>query len=209
MIDIPFTSFTPDLPALNNPGLVRAHNASAGGSSSQGGVTFYPLKAASLYSDTVMASRPMASAVGQDRFGNAKVYGAAASALYKLAPADREWTNISRTAGYTTTGTERWKFVEFGSLQIGTNYSNEPQYIDMNTDLKFADLTTLVKGRHINTHKGFVILGNTYDALDGAVPYRVRWSGLEAPADWTFSAATQADFQDIHGYGAIQRHRYG
>lgn len=146
----------------------------------------------------------MGSAIGQDRFGNAKVYGAASTALYKLSPANRQWTDISRTGGYTTTGTESWKFVEFGSLQIGTNYSNEPQFIDMNTDLKFADLTTLVKGRHINTHKGFVILGNTYDALDGAVPYRVRWSGLEAPSDWNFSAATQADFQDIHGYGAIQ-----
>jgi hypothetical protein len=62
----------------------------------------------------------------------------------------------------------------------------------------------LVKGRYINTHKGFVILGNTYDALDGAVPYRVRWSGIESPGDWTFSAATQSDFQDINGYGAIQ-----
>jgi hypothetical protein len=204
VIDIPFQSFTPDLPDLRDGGLIRAHNCTPGRGSTQGGVTLFPLKSASLYSETSMASRPLGSAIGQDRDGNARVYSGCASKLYKLAPSTREWTDISRTAGYTTTGTERWKFVEFGSLQIGTNFNDAPQYIDMNADIKFADLTTLVKGRHINTHKGFVILGNTWDALDGAVNYRVRWSGLESPSDWTFSQATQADFQDIQGYGAIQ-----
>lgn len=204
VIDIPFTSFTPDLPALNNPGLTKAHNATPGRGSMQGGITLFPMKSASLYSNTTMASLPIGSAVGQDKFGNAKVYGGCATKLYKLAPSTRQWTDISRTGDYTTTGTERWRSIEFGALQLFTNYTDEPQFIDMNTDLQFANLTTLVKGRHIATHKGFVLLGNTYDALDGAVPYRVRWSGLEMPSDWTFSAATQADFQDIHGFGAIQ-----
>lgn len=204
VIDLPFTSFTPDLPAFQNPGLVRAHNCSAGRGSTQGAVTLFPLKGASLYSNTSMASRPLGSAVGQDKLQNARVYAGCATKLYKLAPSTRVWTDISKTGGYTTTGTERWKSVEYGSLQCFTNYTDNPQFIDMNIDLQFADLTTLVKGRHINTHKGFVILGNTYDALDGAVPYRVRWSGLELPSDWTFSPSTQADFQDIHGFGSIQ-----
>ncbi|KQY14428.1 hypothetical protein [Rhizobium sp. Root482] len=203
-LDVPFTSFQPDLPALGNPGLVRAHNCSPGLGAGPGAVTFFPLKRASLYSDTTMASMPLGSAVGQDRFQNAKVYGADAGHLYKLSPSTRDWTDISRTGGYLTSATEGWKSVEFGSLQCFTNYSDNPQFIDMNTDVKFADLTTLVKGRHINTHKGFVILGNTYDALDGAVPYRLRWSGLESPSDWTFSAATMSDFQDIQGFGSIQ-----
>ena len=204
MIDVPFTSFTPDLPALNNPGLTKAHNCYAGRGSQQGTVTLYPLKRASLYSNTSMSSMPLGSAIGQDRFGNAKVYAGNATALYKLSPVDRSWSNISRSGGYTTPVTERWKSVEFGSLQIFSNYSDEPQFIDMNVDTGFANLTTLLKGKHIATHKGFVILGNTFDPLDGAVPYRVRWSGLEMPADWTFSAQTQADFQDIQGFGAIQ-----
>ncbi|RVO54941.1 hypothetical protein [Sinorhizobium meliloti] len=204
VIDIPFTSFTPDLPALNNPGLVKAHNCTPGLGAGAGAVTLFPLKSASLYSNTSMVSRPLGSAIGQDKDGNAKVYGACASKLYKLLPSTRQWTDISRVGGYSTTNTETWESVEFGSLQIFTNYNDEPQFIDMDTDLQFANLTTLVKGRYVNTHKGFVILGNTYDAVDGAVPYRVRWSGLELPSDWTFSAATMADFQDIHGFGAVQ-----
>lgn len=204
VIDTPIASFTPDLPALNNPGSMRIHNATAGRGSGNGGVTLYPLKSASLYGDTAMASMPLGSAIGQDRYGTAKVYGACASALYKLSPSNRQWSDISRVGGYSTTSTEQWKSVEFGSLQVFTNYNDEPQFIDMNQDVQFGNLTTLVKGRHIATHKGFVVLGNTYDSLDGEVPYRVRWSGIESPSDWTFSAQTQADFQDIHGFGAIQ-----
>lgn len=204
LIEVPFASFTPDLPAMNNPGSPRIVNATAGRGSAQGAVTLYPMKAASLYSSTSMVSRPLGTAIGQDRDGNAKVYGGCATKLYKLAPSTRQWTDISRVAGYTTSATERWRSVEFRSMQVFTNFNDEPQYLDMNVDLQFANLTSLVKGRHIATHKGFVILGNTYDSLDGAVPYRVRWSAIENPFDWSFSAATQSDFQDIHGYGAIQ-----
>lgn len=180
------------------------HNASAGRGSTPGAITLFPLKSAALYSGTSMQSAPIGTAVGQDKSGVAKIYGGCAEKLYKLQPGTRLWTNISRAAGYATTAKEHWKFVEYGSLQIATNYNDEPQYIDMNVDVQFANLTTLVKGRHIATHKGFVILGNTYDSIDGAMPYRVRWSGIESPADWTFSPATMADFQDIRGYGAVQ-----
>lgn len=203
-VRIPFTSFAPDLPALDNPGMTKLHNVTPGRGASQGGVTLFPIKSATLFSSTSMSSRPLGTAIGQDSAGNARVYGGDFEHLYKLAPDTRQWTNISRPAGYSTTGTERWKSVEYGRLQIFTNWSNEPQFINMDTDLQFADLTTLVKGRHIATHKGFVILGNTYDAFDGSVPYRVRWSGIEAPSEWSPSPANQADFQDIQGFGGVQ-----
>ncbi|UXT90787.1 hypothetical protein FY130_05940 [Agrobacterium pusense] len=182
---------------------MKAHNGTPGASAVPGGVTLYSMKAASLYSDTSMASRPTGTAVGQDRDGNARVYGGCSTALYKLSPSTRQWTNISRPTGYQAADKERWRSVEFGSLQIFTNFSDEPQFINMNQDIQFANLTSLVKGRFITTHKGFVIMGNTFDSLDGAVPYRVRWSGIESPSDWTFNPSTQADFQDIHGNGSI------
>ncbi|WP_455918663.1 hypothetical protein [Ensifer canadensis] len=203
VISQPFTSYTPDLPVLNNPGLVRAHNCSAGLGSTQGGVTLYPLKSAALYSNTSMESRPLGTAIGQDKDGNSRVYGGCAEKLYHLSPSTRQWTNISRAGGYSTTSSEAWKFVEFGNLQIGTNWNNEPQYIDMTTNVQWANLTSLVKGRHIATHKGFTLMGNTWDSLDGAKSNRLRWSALENPLDWTFSASTMSDFQDIFGFGGI------
>lgn len=204
IIDSVFGPWRPDLPDLNNPGVTVARNVTPGIGALNGSVTYGPLRRASLYSNTSMVSRPIGTAVSQDQFGNAKVYGGCAEKLYKLSPVTRQWTDISRSGGYTTVSTDRWTSVEFGSYQIFTNYSNEPQYVDMNVDLQFANLTTLVKGRHIGTHKGFVVVGNTWDALDGAKPNRIRWSGQELPGDWAYSARTQADFQDIHGYGAIQ-----
>lgn len=204
IIDSVFGPWRPDLPDLNNPGVTVARNVTPGIGALQGSVTYGPLRRASIYSNTSMVSRPIGTAVSQDQFGNAKVYGGCAEKLYKLSPVTRQWTDISRSGGYTTLGTDRWNSVEFGSYQIFTNFSNEPQYVDMNVDVQFANLTTLAKGRHIGTHKGFVILGNTWDALDGAKPNRIRWSGQELPGDWAYSAQTQADFQDIHGYGAIQ-----
>ncbi|MBD8663132.1 hypothetical protein IFT59_07680 [Rhizobium sp. CFBP 8752] len=203
VIDIPLTGFAPDLPPLGSSAFTRIHNATAGRGATQGTISLNSMKAASLYSNTSMDSRPIGSAVGQNRTGDAKVYAGNATKLYKLAPDTRAWTNISRSGGYTTSGTEKWKSIEFGSLSIFTNWDNEPQYIDRNVDTQFANLTTLVKGRHIATFKGFTLLGWTWDSLDGAVPYRVRWSGIENPADWTYSAATQADFQDIQGYGGV------
>lgn len=204
VIDIPFTSYTPDLPPLNNPGLVRAHNCYAGRGAGNGGITLFPLKSAALYSATSMSSRPLGTAIGQDSTGNAKVYAGSADKLYHLVPATRQWTDISRSGGYSTTDKEHWKAVQFGSGQILTNFSDYPQVINMDLDLQFADLTSLVKGRHIAVHKGFTFLANTWDSLDGFVPYRIRWSALENPYDWTFSAATQSDFQDISNHGNIQ-----
>lgn len=199
-VTLPFQSFTPDLPALNNPGSTKLHNVLPGRGAQ--GITVFPIRRASLFSNTSMTGRPLGSAIGQDGSGNFKVYSGDSGKLYKLLPATKQWQDISRAGGYTTAPLERWKSVEFGKLQIFTNYTNEPQWISMDSDVQFANLTTLVKGRHIATFSGFTILANTYDAFDGAVPYRIRWSALENPSDWNFSASTMADFQDIAGAGA-------
>lgn len=208
ILDSALGPWRPDLPDLNNPGVTVARNVTPGIGSFAGGVTYNPLRRAELFFDTSMESRPTGTAVGQDQFGTAKVYGGCASRLYKLSPQTHAWTDVSRSGGYLSGDRERWNSVEFGSYQILTNFNDAPQYIDMNTDdapgAKFAPLTSLVRGRYVGTHKGHVILANTSDPLDGAKPNRVRWSGLETPADWAFSAQTGADFQDIHGYGAIQ-----
>lgn len=205
MVMIPFTTYAPDLAAFNAPGMPKLYNCAPAQGNQPGTVTLLPLKAASLFSSTAMASQPIGAAVGQDKFDTAKVYGGCATKLYRLDAATRQWIDATRTAGnYTTAEGGRWKTVQFGNLQIFSNYYDEIQYIDMNVDQRFSNLTTLVKARHINTHKGFVIVGDTYDAIDGAMRNRVRWSALENPFDFNFSQATQSDFQDINGMGKVQ-----
>ena len=205
LLDSALGSWLPDAPDLNNPGVVTAYNVVAAPGTQQGAVTYQPLLAAKPYYATAsMTSRPLGTSVGKDKLGNAKVYGGSKGKLYKINPATSNWQDISRAAGYATADGERWESTQYGSGVYFTNYSDEIQFIDRNIDIQFANLTTLVKARHIATIKDFVVIGNTYDALDGAVPFRIRWSGLGLPDSWTFSQSTGADFQDVYGLGACQ-----
>lgn len=47
-------------------------------------------------------------------------------------------------------------------------------------------------------HRDYLVLGNLQnDGVDGNVPNRVRWSGLENPNQWGTNLATGADFEDM------------
>lgn len=205
VIDSILGPWRPDRPALNNIGVTVARNVLPVIGATNGAIAYEPLKRIELYSDSTLPSRPLGAISGQDTAGNGKVYAGCAEGLYKVSPSDLSWQSVSRTSSPYATGTEKWKFTQYGSWILGSNFVNPPQFIDMNEDLNFADLTTLVKARYITTSRGFVIVANTNDAFDGDVPYRVRWSGLDMPQSWDFSLTTQADFQDINGgSGVIQ-----
>ncbi len=204
VIDGVFGPWRPDVPVLNNPGVTVARNVLPAIGSSNGAIAYEPMKRTLLYSNASLPSRPLGAISGQDTAGNGKVYAGCAEGLFKVSPADLSWQDISRSDPYTS-GTEKWKFTKYGSWVVGTNFVNPPQFIDMDADVEFDDLTTLVKAHHITNARGFVIVANTNDAFDGDVPYRVRWSGLDQPQSWDFSLTTQADFQDINGgSGVIQ-----
>lgn len=198
-LDAPFGEWLPDQPALNNPGVTRAHNVIPGS-----GKFYKPFPSPEPYAETSLPSRPYAAISMLDNNGNSHVYAAAQRNLYTQDPDTRNWTDVGRATAYVTSNLEGWRFTEAYGLAIGTNYSDNPQFIDTTKGTRFGDLTTLTKGRYIATLRDFVLLGNTFDAFDGAVPYRVRWSAIGNPSDWNFSATTQADFQDILGGGAVQ-----
>ncbi|MCP1558404.1 UNVERIFIED_ORG: hypothetical protein M2438_002488 [Methylobacterium sp. SuP10 SLI 274] len=196
---LPLNEWLPDQPALNNPGLTRAHNVIPGA-----GKFYRPFPGAEPYADTSLPSRPYAAISLLNNNGNARVFCASKLSLWSQQPDTRAWADASRTGGYTTSDLEGWRFTEAYGLNIATNYSDHPQFINTAGGTKFANLTSLVKGRYVATLRDFVLLGNTFDSFDGAVPYRVRWSAIGNPNDWNFSATTQSDFQDILGGGAVQ-----
>ncbi|PDS75436.1 hypothetical protein [Rhizobium sp. L43] len=204
VIDSVFGPWRPDIAALNNPGVTVARNVLPALGALNGSIAYEPMQRASLFSDASLPSRPLGAISGQDINGNGRVYAGCSEGLFKINPSDLSWQDVSRTDPYTT-GTEKWNFTKYGSWVIGTNFVNYPQYIDMNEDERFDDLTTLVRAKHICNARGFVVVANTNDPFDGDIPYRVRWSGLDQPQSWDFSLTTQADFQDINGgSGVIQ-----
>lgn len=204
VIDLPLTSWLPDSAALNNPGLVLAKNCTASIGLANGQVTYNPVNRAKLFSSSVLPEPPLGVYVGSDKLKTTHVFAGTQSALHKFDTSSRTWKNVSRSSSpYSTTAEEAWNFIQYGGAAIATNYNDYPQLMVMDLGLRFDNLTTLVRGRHIAQHRGFVLLADTYDSLDGAVPNRVRWSALDNPYAWDFSASSQADFQDVQDVGAI------
>lgn len=99
---------------------------------------------------------------------------------------------------YQSATTSRWNFTQWDDTIIATNYDDDPQ-----SDVSgvFDDLTTALRFRYVAVIKDFVVVGDTFDATDGAVPYRVRWCAQGDPTDWTVSASTLADYNDMVGPG--------
>lgn len=48
----------------------------------------------------------------------------------------------------------------------------------------FATLTASPTASYVGRINQFVIIGNTSDAVNGAVPHRIQWSGIDAPSSW-------------------------
>lgn len=123
--------------------------------------------------------------------------------LYIINATTTSWSNISTAPGaYSTVSTGRWDFALYGDNIYATNYADPIQIYSLGSGATFSDLGGgPPQARHLGVVKNFLVAVNTWDAVDGAVPQRVRWSGLDAPASWTVDATTQSDFQDLLGDG--------
>lgn len=189
---VPFGPYTPDLPKLGNPGSTTAKNVipSAAG--------YKPLNSLTTYSSALTAyCRGAFSAM--DSIGNVSSYAGDATKLYRLVGTTQ--TDSSKVGGYTTASDSYWEFAKWGNTCIATNFDDPMQVITLG-GTTFANLSAgAPRARHITITRDFVMVGNTFDSSDGSVPNRVRWSGLNDSTDWTVSATTQSDYQDLQGNG--------
>lgn len=186
---LPLAEWKPDLPDHENDGAIEALNVIPAQKSYKG------LNGLSAFSSAITGTCLGATPATQSDGTTANFCGDT-SVLYKLA-ASGTWADVKKVGGYSTATDGRWSFAQYGDQVIATNYDDNIQEYTLGTSTIFADLTTAVKARHIGTLREFVVIGNTNDATDGAVPHRVRWSAIGDPADWTVSASTQADYQDL------------
>lgn len=189
---IPFAEWLPDLPALNNPGATVALNCLP----QQNG--YGPLPSMNVISNA-LAKRAQGAFAARDAVANVYVYAGDQTQLYALGSG--AFSGVGKSGGYNTAIDDRWEFIQWGNSVIAVNYNDAPQQITIAAGQTFADLAgSPPKARHIGVVRDFVVMGNTYDA-DGALPNRVRWSGINDATAWTPSAATQSDYQDLQGDG--------
>jgi hypothetical protein len=186
---IPFGEYLPDLPAFNNPGATVAKNVVPAGDS------YLPFLSQSVYSNALTA-RCQGAFSTKDADGNTVNFAGDATKLYRMASA--AYADVSLAGGYTTGTDEMWYFTRFNNRLLATNFNDAIQTFTVNSSSNFANLAAgAPKARYIATVRNFVVVGNTFDAVDGNVPSRVRWCGLDDPTSWIVSATTQADYQDL------------
>ena len=139
--------------------------------------------------------------------------------------------DVTRAAGaYTTVSAGHWEFAKYGQDVFGVNYTDEVQYLDLDTlsgaspaedsetDTPFgggSDAGQIPQAKHIGVVRDFVMVGNVNDTVntsDGEVPERVHWGPIGNPAQqWpaagtSAAKAVQSDYQEIRGgAGAVQR----
>jgi len=204
---IPFGAWKPDEADFGSPNSTVAKNVIPLATNDYG-----PLPGISVFSDAITA-RAQGAIGAQDKDGNVFNFSGDASKLYQMSAG--LWTDISRTAGYTTAADDAVEFIKYKEKIITANGLTDPlQSYTMGTSSLFQDLTTsnsAPSARHIAViDPDFVMVGNTTDANDGAVPYRVWWSAFADPTDWPVpgsadAEAKQSDFTDLANGGWVQR----
>lgn len=108
---------------------------------------------------------------------------------------------------YSTGADERWEFSVFGERIIATNFSDAIQSFIMGASSAFADLSAAApKARYVAQVKDFLMVANTSDGTDGAVPQKVWWPAIDDPTSWPTigsdaAAEVQSDQQDLVGLG--------
>jgi hypothetical protein len=195
LIDLPFGPWLPDLPALNNPGVVEALNVLPAADG------YKPLRRLARYS-APLNGLVRGGFTARDHAGNTYLFAGTADKLYQLAAAgavDKSGT------GYATVDDSYWAFAQWGDRVVAVNYDDAPQVATLGGG-SFADLAGgPPRARHVAVVRNFLVLGNLVDTIDGAAPNRVRWSGFEDVEGWTIGV-NQADQQDLLGAGGqVQR----
>jgi hypothetical protein len=199
-----FSEFLPDQPDYTNPGANDAKNVLPLTNKS-----YAPLRALSSNSDA-LDNRPQGAAAFVNAAGVPFTFAGDLENLFLLSGVT--WNEISKVAGdYTTAAEDSIEFVKFGERIISCNgLTDLIQSYVMNSSSDFADLAAAApKARHMAVIGDFVMVGNTSDAGDGAVPYRVWWCAINDPTSWptigsAVAAAVQSDRQDLRSGGWIQ-----
>lgn len=197
---IPFAGLFQDSPSLSNPGMTQAHNCVW----TDG--TYKQLLALSATGDA-LSNRCQGAFAGRDNEGNTILYAGDSTKLYQRN--GTAWSDKSNGT-YSTQFSGFWKFRQFNSTIIATNYNDSPQSITIASSGTFSNLNANApKAKHVGVINQFVFLGNTADSTNGIVPYRVQWGAVGNPTDWPImdtqdAADKQSDDENLNPvYGEI------
>src|SRR5262245_10272135 len=192
----------PDQPAYTPPGSAVIRNCTPIPAGSYG-----PMPTPQAWSQNALRARCQGAYSIRDAGNAVYIFAGDATKLYQIAPSAEAFTNVSRTTGgaYTTppiSAGGHWAMTSFGKRIIASNYTDPMQTLLLG-DANFTTLSaTAPRARYVKTVKDFLFVANTYDSVDGEMPFRCWWSALGAPTNWPTPGSVtaqqlQSDYQDL------------
>lgn len=178
--------FLPDLPDHGAPGLSKATNlypATHG---------YRPVGAFLAHTEALPAPCRGASAFVSP-LGRVVFLAGTATALYRQDGTG--WEEID--TGYSLAEGERWRFVQFGSMAIVTNYADPPVKVDLETDAVAALGGSPPNMQAMAVVSNFVVGTQT----NGSVS-QVAWSAENDAEYWT-PASRKSDYNDFPDGGEV------
>jgi hypothetical protein len=196
---IPLGPWLPDLPFYANPGLTEAKNCIPADNYYK---NYLPL----ITSGDALADRAIGAFAALDSAGDTFIYAGTSEKLYLKN--GTSWTDLGGT--FSTADTGYWRFAQFDTTVIATNFSDTPQAISPGASSTegLATLGTAPKGRQVGVINRFVVFGDT-DYGGNLIPHRIQWSALGSARDWptpnTSEARTKQSGEQILPavYGAV------
>lgn len=171
---IPLGPWLPDLPFYENPGLTEAKNCIPVDTHYQ---PYLPLTTAG----DALGDRVIGAFAALDTSGDTFIYAGIDTNLYLKA--GTSWTDSGTV--FTTSSTSYWRFAQFDTTVIATNFADTPQAITAGASVAagLATSGTAPKGRQVGVINRFVMIGDT-DYGGSLIPHRVQWSALGTARDW-------------------------
>jgi len=198
---LPIGEWLPDRGDNNNPGSNNVENVLVEGES------YKPFKTFQTQSGVVStATRIFGAYSFIDKDGNVENFAGNQFELFNQVGST--WRNVSisstSTNTYATASDQQWRFTAFGQRIIATNLADEIQSFVTGTSTAFSVLSTAApKARDAAVLNNFLVVVNTDDGT--LRPNRVQWSALDDPTDWSTSAVTLSDFQELEDDGGANQ----
>jgi hypothetical protein len=165
--------------------------------------SYGPWKTPATLSSNALDTRPLGAFSGTSYAGNVFTFAGDAAKLYRYSAG--AFSDVSDAGGYSIASvyadavSRAWSFTQFNNICLASNYSDAIQAWTMGTSSVFADLASSApKGKYLASVGNFLVVANTDDAFDGAIPLRLWWSPIGSPAtnDWG-NTNLQSDFRTL------------
>ena len=133
--------------------------------------------------------------------GSVSIFAATATKLWQLNNTNQTWTDVSLGAGSyaSVSASDQWQFVQYINFVIAVQANIAPQFFDLTASTAFANLAGAPpQARYIAVVGDFVVLSGLLNN-----PYRVQWSGLGDPANWS-NTTNSSNFQDLPDGGIVR-----